>query len=102
MTEKLSKDFINKWSHLLSEIEMDDVPIEYIDRLELYFNDGRNPAYIDIQMMLESEQPWRLEKRITEELDAIDDVLDRVDFHLNLEKVVETVDGATKETLKKL
>lgn len=100
--KKFSKEFIEKWSHLIEDIDMDDVPIQFVDRLELYFNNGQNPAFIDITLLLEDEKPRKVEKRITMELDAIDDILDRVDFHLNLEKVVETVDIATKDTLKKL
>jgi len=100
--ENLSKEFIEKWKHLLSEIEMQDVPIEYIERLELYFNNGQKPAFIDVTKLLEQDKSWRIEKKIEEELVAIDDILDRVDFHLNFDKVVTAVDAATTETLKKI
>lgn len=98
--EKLSKDFIEKWSHLLSEIEMEDVPIEYIERLELFFNNGDQPAFIDVTKLLELNRPRKIEKLLNKELDNIDDILDRVDFHLNLEKVVKVVGEATSDTLK--
>lgn len=100
--DKFSKEFIKKWSHLLSEVDMHDVPIEYINRLELFFNDGRKPAYIDIPLLLEQDRPWKIERMIEKELESIDDVLERVDFHLNFEKVVNTVDDATNTILKKL
>lgn len=99
---KLSKDFIDKWSHLLSEIDMDDVPIEYIERMELYFNNGDNPAFIDVTRLLESNKPHRIEKILSKELEDIDDILDRVDFHLDLEKVVKVVGEATDDALKKI
>lgn len=99
---KLSKDFIEKWSHLLSEIEMEDVPIEYIERMELFFNNGDKPAFIDVTQLLEHNKPWMIEKLLSEELDNIDDILDRVDFHLNLEKVVKVVGEATNDALKNL
>ena len=81
---------------------MDEVPIEYIERVDLYFNNGKNPSFIDITALLKEQKPWKIERVIERELDAIDEILERVDFHLNFEKVVRLVDTATKDTLKKL
>ena len=98
----LSKEFIDKWEYLLNEVEMDDIPLDYIERLELFFNDGKPPAFIDITSLLQDQKSWKLEQTINKELDKIEDILERVDSHLNLEKVVETIDTATSETLKDL
>lgn len=91
-----------KWEHLLDEVQMEDIPLDYIDRLELFFNDGKPPAFIDITLLLKDQKSWKLEKIINKELDKINDILDRVDFHLNIEKVVHTIDSATSEVLKNL
>lgn len=96
----LSKEFVDKWQHLLEEVEMDDVPLEYIERLELHFNDGHPPAFIDIESMMAGNPGWKIERTISEHLESIDDKIERVDFHLNLEKVVDVVDTATEELLK--
>ena len=99
---KFTKEFVDKWEYLLNEVDMDDVPLDYIDRLELFFNDGKPPAFIDITSLLQEQNSYKLEQTINKELDKIEDVLERVDFHLNIEKVVQTVDTATSKTLKDL
>lgn len=81
---------------------MGDIPLEYIERLELFFNNGDNPAYIEIEPLLQDQPSWKLEKLINRELEEINDILERVDFHLNIEKVVHTIDEETNKLLKDL
>jgi len=100
MHKKLSTEFCERWDHLLSEVNKDDVPIEYIERLELHFNDGRPSAYIDVIELLRNQSPNHLEEIISTELANINDHLERVDFHLNVQKVVHVVNTATNEFLK--
>jgi len=98
-----SKEFIEKWKPVLIEIQTyDDIPIEYIEHLVLFFKDGRKPAFIDINAMLQKEKTWKVEKIISAQLEEIDSILERVEFHLNIPKIVEVIEHATEDTLKKL
>lgn len=98
----LSKDFSDKWKHLLSELKVEDVPIEFIIRLELYFNNGDIPAFIDIRELLKRHKPDKLEKIINSELEQINDILDYVSFHIDITRVVSEVDSATDKALDKI
>lgn len=101
-TRTLSKEFVQKWKHLLEDIDVDDIPVGYLSRLDIHFNDGNPPQYIDVAELLGQHQPVDVEHTIHNTLSNIEDIIDRVDFHVDLEKVVDKVDDATRKTLKDL
>ena len=99
MSDSFSDEFFNKWEHLISSVEISDVPIRFIKRIDAKFKDGQFHAF-DITTMLENGYEYPdIELVIESYLDAHDEEIECVDFHLNISAIAEEVETKTNELL---
>lgn len=97
--KKLSKDVIEHWPEIFNDIEIHAVPIEYLNSINVTFDDGnvwtieldkRNGLSLD-------EVEDSLEELFTEYEDSIA----KIDFSLDTVKVKRDIQARTKLFLKK-
>lgn len=101
-SKRLNLNVKKKWENLLKEINKEQVPINVLKFITVNLKDGSS-VDIDIeQMLLEGIDPGYIESMINEKLDALDDYINDVDFHISVDSVAKVVQPFTDSILKNL
>ena len=97
------KETADTWPGILDEIEIKVVPVEYINSVEIQFTDGNSWSIaIDKSEVQDSEQAAEeLEESLESLFDEYEDVIEGVNFILDVEKVKEDITERTKSFMKK-
>ena len=90
------------WRVILEEVEKKEIPVEVMDRLSVNLIDG-TVLEINIREMITSgESPDIVHRALQKQLDEMDGVIEDIDFHINVEAVVNTIQPVTDQILKNL
>ena len=104
---RLSTEFLDKWKHIISDVEKTDIPTHLIDKLVIkLFNSEKlpeNTQTINISMLKdEGYHPEEIEDVINETLYELNDYIDSVDFFLDIDAVAQEVQPETDKLLNNL
>ena len=100
--DTLNLDFLTKWELLISGVDMHEVPVEMLEKIIINTKNG-NKVDIDIQALLaQGTEPHVLEEAIQEKLEELDELIDGLDYHVNIKAVAESATEATDNILKDL
>ena len=100
--DTLNLDFLCQWEILVDGIDMQEVPVEMLEKIIINTKNG-NKVDIDIQALLaQGTEPKVLEEAIQEKITELEDLIEGLDYHIDLKAVAEEATYATKEALKDL
>jgi hypothetical protein len=93
----LPKEVIDHWPEILKDINIEVLPVEYLDSVLVHFDDGKvweidltkNPHGIDMEEAIESL------------MIEYEDAIANVDFRLNTVRLKNDISARTKQFLKK-
>lgn len=96
-SKKLPEDIIKQWPEVLKDIDIDVIPVEYLESVRITFTDGKiweidtkkNTDDVDIETAVESL------------MEEYEDVIDSVDFRLDTIRVKKDIKKRTAQFLKK-
>ena len=98
----MSPEFIEKWEHILEDVEKQKIPIEFIKKLVLKLQ-GKKQQTINISKMLnQGLEPDQIEEAISRKLVELDDQVVSVEFILNVQSIADAVQPETDRLLNKL
>ena len=98
----MSPEFIEKWEHILEDVEKNKIPVEFIKKLVIRLQ-GKKQHTINFKQFLEQGlDPEQIEEAVSRKLDQLDDSIVSVEFILNVESIAETVQPETDRLLGKL
>jgi len=98
----MSPDFIDKWEHILEDIEKNKIPVEFIKKLIIKL-EGKKQQTINIQRLLQQGlDPDQVEDAVSRKLNELEDLIVSVEFILNVQSIAETVQPETDRLLGKL
>lgn len=95
--KKLPPDVIKQWPDVLKDIDIDVVPVEYLESIRVTFLDGKiweidtkkNPENTNVEQAIESLMA------------EYEDVIKSVDFRLDTVRVKQDIKKRTAQFLKK-
>jgi len=96
-SKKLPKEVISHWPEVFDDVEINAVPLEYLDSVRVQFNDGK---IWDIDINTSKNKVEDLEKSLDDLFEQYQDHIKTVDFRLNTEKVKRDITTRTKKFLK--
>lgn len=96
-SKKLPEDVISHWPEVFEDVEIDVVPLEYLDSVRVQFIDGK---IWDIDINTQKNKVEDLEKSLDELFDQYQDHIQNVDFRLNTAKVKRDITNRTQKFLK--
>lgn len=96
----LPKTVVDVWPEILKDVDIQVIPIEYLDSVRLYFTDGKIWD-IDIKKTMKDKPTHRLEEIIEDLIAEYNDVIENVDFRLDTVKVKEDIQKRTRLFMKK-
>jgi hypothetical protein len=98
----MSPEFIQKWEHILEDVEKHKVPIQFIKKLIIKL-EGKRQQTINIQKFLsQGLDPEQIEEAVSRKLNELDDQVTSVEFILDVQSIAETVQPETDRLLNKL
>ena len=90
------------WRQILKEVDKKEVPIHVLERLKIYLKDGTT-IEIDIkELTVQGTNLELLEDTINQKLDDLDAYIENVDFFVDLDLVIKTVQPETDRILANL
>jgi len=99
--QKFSQEFYERWEHLLSTVEISDVPIEYISEIVVVFENDNTTVFDVTAMLASGAKPKHIEAQIEDFLSDHDHEIDHVNFHINIPVIATEVHAKTKKLLGK-
>ena len=104
---RLSTEFLDKWKHIISDVEKTDIPTHLIDRviIRLIGVEGAEDNQQTISISSLKEQGYEaaeIEDVINETLYDLNDFIDSVDFFLDIDAVAQEVQPETDKILNNL
>lgn len=87
-----SKEFYERWEHLLSDIDMEEVPLNFVKEIIIRFDNDKENVSFNIKKMRQDQVPVKeIEKSLQTFLNCNDEDVMSVDFQLDVEEVASTV-----------
>ena len=104
---KLSTEFLDKWKHIINDVDKTDIPTHLIDKVIiklLDIDDAKgNAQTINIGMLKDDGYlAEEIEDVINETLYELNDFIDSVDFFLDIDAVANEVQPETDKMLNNL
>lgn len=96
----LSKDVISQWPEVLQDVEVRAVPLEYLKTMQIIFKEGR-VWEINIAKHVKEHNIDDLEQHLNELLEEYEEVIEHVEFQLDMKKMKRDVEKTTTRFLKK-
>ena len=98
----MSPDFIEKWEHILEDVEKNKIPVEFIKKLVVKLQ-GKKQHTINIEKFLtQGLDPDQIEEIVSRKLQELDDMVVGVEFILNVQNIADAVQPETDKLLTKL
>jgi len=86
---------IKQWPEVFEDLQMDTMPVAYIDLIRLKFSDGRIWE-IDIASKLVDQHPEDVADTLIETLEEYAPEIVDIDFDLNVDKLKSDIEKETK------
>lgn len=97
--KSLPKDVIDKWPEILNDVDVKAVPLEYLDSMRIIFTDGKVWDFTVKETT--SDVLDELETQLEELINNYEDVIEHIDFRLDIDRVRADVTSQTKNFLKR-
>ena len=98
----MSPEFIEKWVHILEDVEKNKIPVQFIKKLIIKL-EGKRQQTINIEKFLDQGlDPDQIEEAVSRKLHELDPLIVSVEFILNVQSIADTVQPETDKLLGKL
>ena len=95
----LDPEIVNSWPEIFKDVNIEVVPIEYLDSVHIRFKDGKSWE-VDVKKSL-TKPDLDIETALEDLLQHYEDVIDTVDFRLDTAKVKKDIKKRTAIFMKK-
>jgi hypothetical protein len=101
-SKKINLNRKDQWERLLREVNKEQIPVDLLMYITINLKDGTCVS-VNIQELINAgTEPARIEHMINEKLEALDDYIEDVDFHISVDSVVKAVQPFTDQLLRNL
>lgn len=98
----MSPEFIEKWEHILEDVEKQKIPVQFIKKLIIKL-EGKRQQTLNVERFLKQGlDPDQIEEAVSRKLNELDDEITGVEFILNVQSIADTVQPETDKLLGKL
>lgn len=97
---KLPQEVIESWPEVLEDVDVQVVPLEYLDSIRVTFEDGK-VWDIDIAKSLEKGPEFDVETALEDIFEEYEDSIVNVDFRLDTDRVKQDIQRRTAHFMKK-
>ena len=101
-SKKITLNHAKSWKDIVEDVDKRQVPISILQNIEVKLVDGTK-IDIDVKKLIqEGMDPTDIEEMLDDKFNQLDQYIDNVDFLIDIDKVVTTVQPETDKVLKGL
>lgn len=100
--KKLSLNVKKHWQDIVKDVDKKEVPVEVLQRIIVKLIDGTDLSIDITQLLADGSNPEDIENLLNEKFEDLDQYIENVDFFIDIDKVVNTVQPETDKVLKNL
>ena len=89
-----------QWKEILFTVEKDVIPVEVMEKVSIKLLDGSSVEVEVRKLINEGNSPEDVQDYLTTKVSLLD--VDDIDFHINVDSVIQTVQPQTDELLRDL
>lgn len=97
--KKLSTEKEKYWQDIFDEVDMDFLPIEYVSRIIIKFQDNTTWD-IDVDDSRKKQPIDQIEDSLEQLFDDYDDIIEAIDFRLDLDRIKHDLTKRVSKFLK--
>lgn len=100
--KKLNLNVKKSWQEIVNDVEKREVPIQILRYITVHLIDGTTLT-IDVKQLIDDGQdPEEIETLLDEKFNQLDQYIENVNFFVDIDRVVSTVQPETDKVLKGL
>ena len=100
--KKLNLNIRKKWQDIVNDVDKKEVPIDVLQHIPVQLIDGTSITINIRELIDDGQNPQEIEQLLDEKFNQLDQYIKNVDFFVDIEKVVKTVQPETDKVLKGL
>jgi septum formation inhibitor MinC len=101
-SKKITLSTVKRWKDIVEGVDKRQVPISILQTIEVKLVDGTK-IDIDVKTLLrDGMDPNEIEAMLDDKFNQLDQYIENVDFLIDIEKVVDTIQPETDKVLKGL
>jgi hypothetical protein len=98
----MSPEFVEKWEHILEDVEKQKIPVQFIKKLIIKLQ-GKRQQTINVERFLrQGLEPEQIEEAVSRKLNELDDDIVNIEFILNVQSIAQVVQPETDKLLGRL
>jgi len=101
-SKKLNLNVKKRWQDIVNDVDKKEVPVEVLQKIVVKLIDGTDISIDVKQLLVEGLDPLEIEDILNEKFQNLDQYIKTVDFFVDIDKVVNTVQPETDKVLKGL
>lgn len=99
---QLSDEFLDQWDHIISTVDKTNVPLECINKIILRLNGGKQRTINIVKLRKQGLDYEGIERILSAHFEEYEDVIDDIDFVLDITTVAELIQPHTDKLLSNL
>lgn len=100
--QKLKLDLKKRWQDIVKDVDKKEVPVTVLQQIVVKLIDGTHIS-IDVKQLIDDgNDPESIEELLNDKFDDLDQYIENVDFFIDIDKVVRTIQPETDKVLKNL
>jgi len=101
-SKKITLSTVKRWKDIVEGVDKKEVPIDILQQIIVKLIDGTNISIDVKKLLLDGMVPGDIETMLDEKFIELDAYIQNVDFLIDIDKVVDTVQPETDKVLKGL
>lgn len=100
--KKLNLNVKKSWQDIVRDVDKKEVPVEVLQRIIVKLVDGTDLSIDVTQLLADGNDPADIEELLNNKFQDLDEYIENVDFFIDIDRVVNTVQPETDKVLKDL
>ena len=101
-SKKITLNHVKRWKDIVETVDKREVPITILQEIVVKLIDGTNISIDVKKLILDGMEPNDIETMLDHKFNELDAYIQNVDFLIDIDKVVQTVQPETDKVLKGL
>lgn len=101
-SKKLNVTSKSRWKGILKEVEKKEIPIRVLQKITVILKDGTQVDVNIKELLDEGQDPVVVEYQLNTKLESLDEIIESVDFFVDIDSVAATVQPETDRLLANL
>lgn len=100
--KKVNMNVKKRWQDIVRDVDKKEVPVEVLQRIIVRLVDGTDLSIDVTQLLADGNDPAEIEELLNNKFYDLDEYIENVDFFIDIDRVVNTVQPETDKVLKDL